>query len=249
MTAKINKKNNSAIWKYANNLLSNFAEVYNYTFIKEDNEINNDIKKYYTINNDIVKIASNNSNKNISLIDLISFIYRYLEELGLDNILININNQELTKYLNILDIDYEINENDNEFTIMIDEQVYASCINNNGITLEFNLNDIVNLVNNETLVKENNIDVYVLQESEEEELKGIELIQNLRLSGINAEIDMNDKTKEEQIKIADSLNTKYLVILNNEDLQKGLITVKDNILNEELKIDEFEIIDYFLSNL
>jgi len=40
-----------------------------------------------------------------------------------------------------------------------------------------------------------------------------------------------------------------LVILNNEDLQKGLITVKDNILNEEFKIDEFEIIDYFLSNL
>ena len=35
-------------------------------------------------------------------------------------------------------------------------------------------------------------------------------------------------------------------LLNSDDLSKGLITVKDNITKEEVKVPEDEIIDYIL---
>ena len=42
------------------------------------------------------------------------------------------------------------------------------------------------------------------------------------------------------------MNAKNLIILNSEDLSKGLITVKDNVTKEEVKVPEDEIIDYIL---
>ena len=42
------------------------------------------------------------------------------------------------------------------------------------------------------------------------------------------------------------LGAKYLIILNNDDLNKGLITVKDNITKEEEKVDEAVVVDYIL---
>lgn len=246
------QKNNitAGIWKYANNLLTNFTEVYNYTFIKEEAEINEDIKKFYTMKNDIIKLSINNLN-NIATVDLISFMYRYLEEMGLDDITININNENLTKYLNILDIDYEIKNMDDLFNVLIEDYEFAKCTSDKEISLEFNLNDILKFLKdkNTALEKDNIVEVFILKESEEEELKGIELLQNLRLSGIKTEIDINGLNKEEQLNLNDCVNARFLVNLNNEDLQKGLITIKDNILNEEFKIDEFEIMDYLLSNL
>ena len=62
-------------------------------------------------------------------------------------------------------------------------------------------------------------------------------------------MDMLDRSLKAQFKQADRLNARILVILNSEDLQKGLITVKDNITKEESKIDENEILDYIISNL
>ena len=44
----------------------------------------------------------------------------------------------------------------------------------------------------------------------------------------------------------DNMNAKNLIILNSEDLSKGLITVKDNVTKEEVKVPEDEIIDYIL---
>ena len=45
------------------------------------------------------------------------------------------------------------------------------------------------------------------------------------------------------------LSNKYYDRKNNEDLQKGLLTVKDNLTGEEKKVDENEILDYIMSIL
>ena len=52
-----------------------------------------------------------------------------------------------------------------------------------------------------------------------------------------------------QFKQADRLGAKLLVILNSDELSKGIITVKDNITHEEVKIDENEILEYIIGNL
>ena len=75
------------------------------------------------------------------------------------------------------------------------------------------------------------------------------LVQDLRWCEVKCDMDMLDRSLKAQFKQADRLNARILVILNSEDLQKGLITVKDNITKEESKIDENEILDYIISNL
>ena len=47
-------------------------------------------------------------------------------------------------------------------------------------------------------------------------------------------------------KEAANMKAKLLIILNSEDLSKGLITVKDNVTKVENKVPEDEIIDYIL---
>ncbi len=93
------------------------------------------------------------------------------------------------------------------------------------------------------------IDVYVMAINEEEKLTAMRLVQDLRWCEVKCDMDTLGRSLKSQFKQADRLNARMLIILNSEDLQKGLITVKDNITKEESKIDESEILDYIVSNL
>ena len=96
---------------------------------------------------------------------------------------------------------------------------------------------------------EGNVEVYVMSVSEEEKLHAIEIAQSLRLNGISCEFNNCNLSLKSQFKIADKLKAKQLIILNNEDLQKGLVNVKDNATKEEQKIDESEIVEYIIGVL
>ena len=93
------------------------------------------------------------------------------------------------------------------------------------------------------------IDAYILCVSEEEKLQALKLAQELRLNNIIVDINSNNLSLKSQFKIADNLKAKFLIILNEEDLKKGLINRKDNATKEEFKIDEFEIVDWLLGNI
>ncbi len=93
------------------------------------------------------------------------------------------------------------------------------------------------------------LDVYVMAVNEEERLTALRLVQDLRWSEVKCEMDTLDKGLKAQFKQVDRLKARILIILNSEDLQKGLITVKDNLTKEETKVDEAEILDYIISNL
>lgn len=93
------------------------------------------------------------------------------------------------------------------------------------------------------------IDVYVMYVSEEEKLHAIDIVQSLRLNGVICETNSQNKGLKGQFKEADRLKAKLLVILNNEDLQKGLVNVKDNQTKEEEKVDISEIVDYIIGNI
>lgn len=90
------------------------------------------------------------------------------------------------------------------------------------------------------------LDCYILYVNEEEELKALTLAQDLRISGVSVDYDTTGRSLKSQFKEADRNLAQLLIILNSEDLKKGLIQVKDNITKEEIKIDENEIIDYIV---
>lgn len=180
---------------------------------------------------------------------------------------------KLKQYLSILDINYEIDEQIVRGLDYYDENVweytdendivvggggrYNHLVENLGgpsipavgfaLGLERIIMNLKNNIDEEQL--KNNIDVYIMSINEEEKINALRIAQNLRLNNIITEINSNNLSMKSQFKIADSLNAKFIIILNNEDLNKGLINIKDNVTKEEIKIDEGDIVDWILGNI
>ncbi len=92
-------------------------------------------------------------------------------------------------------------------------------------------------------------DVFVLSISKEEKMHALTIIDSLRQVNIACEMCALDASLKSQFKMADKLGSKFLVLLNDEDLQKGLVTVKDNVLKTEEKVDEADLLDYLYENM
>ena len=56
---------------------------------------------------------------------------------------------------------------------------------------------------------------------------------------------LSRRSLKSQFKRADYFNSKYLILLNSDDLNEGLITIKNNKTKEEEKIMMEYIIYYF----
>ena len=172
---------------------------------------------------------------------------------------------KILTYLDYLDIDYEV---DNTFVRGLDYydyMVYELKLNDSlalggggrynhlvknlggpevpAVGFACGIERIINEMNDESF---NNIDVYVMCVNDEEKIKANIITQDLRLNNIICENNIMGKSLKAQFKEADNMNAKNLIILNSEDLSKGLITVKDNVTKEEVKVPEDEIIDYIL---
>lgn len=175
--------------------------------------------------------------------------------------------KDVLQYLDYLDIDYEIDSNLVRGLDYYDYMVYELQIddglalggggryNNLVKTLDgpdtpavgfaCGIERIINLIK-EKAKDFSNIDVFIMAINKEEKMKANIIMQDLRLNGVIVETDYLNKGLKSQFKDADKYNAKNLIILNSEDLKKGLINVKDNITKEEVKVPEDEIVDYIL---
>ena len=182
----------------------------------------------------------------------------------------------ILSYLDLLDVDYEVDSNIVrgldyynhtvfEFTTDLKDLGNANTLGAGGrynnlvnelggpdipaVGMAFGLDRLVTVLNtiNETDRLNSGIDVFVMYVNEEEKLKALSLVQDLRMSGLKVETENNNRGLKAQFKEADRFMAKALIILNSDDLSRGLINVKDNITKEETKVDETEIIDYIVS--
>ena len=181
---------------------------------------------------------------------------------------------KVKEYLNILDINYEVNENIVRGLDYYDENVWEYVADSDGVTLGGGgrYNHLVETLDGPSIpavgfamgmervilnIKENidiknldqAVDVYIMSVSEEEKIHALEIAQYLRLNNVATEINSANLSMKSQFKIADRLQAKFLIILNNEDLQKGLVNIKDNATKEEIKVDEAEVVDWILGNI
>lgn len=88
------------------------------------------------------------------------------------------------------------------------------------------------------------IDVYILSVSDTEKETACYLTQELRINGFIAETDTMSKSLKSQFKSVDRFNSKYLIVLNDEDLKMNKVTIKDNKTKEEESININDLIDY-----
>ena len=90
----------------------------------------------------------------------------------------------------------------------------------------------------------NSIDVYLLAVSESEKETSCYLAQNLRLNGFIVDTDLMNKSLKSQFKSVDRFDAKYLIVLNDEDLQKNEVVIKDNKTKEEERVNINDLVDY-----
>lgn len=242
------------------------------------NNIKNGFKKYCYFGNSFMDNKERNEFDFLNLdndtyyqdAEVISMDYRILEELKMEDIIVyikadkNYDLKKLQAYLDELDVDYEISESGyllDENMAMAFEIVFEdknkkvvlargyknisdvkkiSCIN----YLD-NIVDVLNIIyedyNFDTLTT-----ITIVGENEEERIAGMKLAQDLRWCEIKVDIDTNNKSKEEQLK---DVNSNFIIVIENDNLSKGLIKVIDNLTHEETLVDEAEIIDYIVSNI
>ena len=88
------------------------------------------------------------------------------------------------------------------------------------------------------------VDVYLLYVSEDEKDTAAYLAQDLRLNGFIVETDLMNKSLKAQFKSVDRFNSKYLIVLNDNDLAEDKVTIKDNKTKEEEKVSINDLVDY-----
>ena len=90
----------------------------------------------------------------------------------------------------------------------------------------------------------NGIDCYIVPISDDEKDYATHICMDLRLNGFITEIDYNNRNLKNNFKNADRFNTKFLIIIGEEEKKKGILTLKNNDTKEEYKIDHDELINF-----
>lgn len=102
--------------------------------------------------------------------------------------------------------------------------------------------------NNVHIPINNTIDLYMLYVSDSEKETAAYIAQDLRLQGFIVETDLMNKSLKAQFKSAERFNSKYLIVLNDEELKENKITLKDTVTKEENKMNINDLGDYLYMN-
>ena len=90
---------------------------------------------------------------------------------------------------------------------------------------------------NINLIHNNHVDTYIAYMSEEEKSLALRLCHELRLNGFKAEIDYNNRNLKSNFKNAENLNSKFIIIIGEDEVKNNYVTIKNLNTKEEDKID------------
>ncbi len=179
--------------------------------------------------------------------------------------------EDVQKYLNLMDIDYTIQPrlvrgldyyNHTVFEIEAKVEGFGS---NNVLAAGGRYNGLVSMLDGpETpavgfaagigrivsaldlegieLPLENHLDAFILYVSDTEKEYATTLLQELRIHGFSVDTEYTGRGLKGQFKQADRYQSKFLILLNDEDLKNDSVKIKNNHTKEE----ELVGIDYIL---
>ena len=181
---------------------------------------------------------------------------------------------DVKKYLTLLEVDYEVNTrlvrgldyyNHTVFEIEAKVEGFGS---NNVLAGGGRYNGLVDLLGGPAtpgigfalgmgrlmmaldlekidLPIENDLDAYIMYVSQSEKEYAVTLTQYLRMNGYKVDMEYMNRSLKSQFKQADRFNSKYLIILNEEEMQNDVIKIKDNKTKEETLVGIDYILYYF----
>ena len=94
--------------------------------------------------------------------------------------------------------------------------------------------------NNAYFPEENRVDAFIAVMGDAAKAFGLKLARELRAKGITAEMDTLARNIKGQFKYADRLNARYTLFIGDNELEKGVVSLKDMVKSEqrEIKIED-----------
>ncbi len=89
------------------------------------------------------------------------------------------------------------------------------------------------------------IDVFMMYVNEEEKKYALYLAQELRMAGFKVDTEYTGRGLKAQFRQADRLKSKFVIVLNSDDLNEGNIKIKNNETKEE-EVISLEYLIYYL---
>lgn len=73
----------------------------------------------------------------------------------------------------------------------------------------------------------------------------LKVLNMLRMNGFNGDMDYMNRSLKSNFKQAERLNTKYIIIIGNDEIENNMVTIKNNETKESKTVTLDDIIDYF----
>ena len=90
----------------------------------------------------------------------------------------------------------------------------------------------------------NPVDVYIFGASDNEKEYIMKLANDLRGNGFKIDVDYESKSFKNNFKRADKLKSKFVIIIGEEEVKTKVLTVKNNKAKEEYKVSIDELIKF-----
>lgn len=98
------------------------------------------------------------------------------------------------------------------------------------------------------VVPEDSLDAFVMYVSDTEKEYATTLVQELRMNGFKVDTEYTGRSLKSQFKQAEHLNSRYLIILNDEDLKNDIVKVKNNKTKSEDEVG-LDYLMYYLDEV
>ena len=94
--------------------------------------------------------------------------------------------------------------------------------------------------NESSFPEEDRVDVFIAVMGNDAKAFGLKLCRELRQKGLIAEMDILARNIQGQFKYAGRLNSKYTLVIGDDEIAKGVVSLKDMDKSEqrEIKLDE-----------
>lgn len=89
------------------------------------------------------------------------------------------------------------------------------------------------------------LDIYAFATSEKEKEYLVSLVNTLRINGFDVDMDYLSRNMKSNFSKATKLNSKFIIIIGEDEINNNYITVKNNHTKEQFKVRLDEMIDFF----
>lgn len=102
---------------------------------------------------------------------------------------------------------------------------------------------------NINVIEDDGIDIYIIPMSENEKQKSLNVTNNLRMNGFKVDMDYLNRNIKSNFKQADRLNSKFVIIVGEEEIKTNVATIKNNHEKTEEKIEFDKLVEYLDRNI